>query len=77
MKSGHDDKRMELTEHLGELRTRILRCIWYLVIGSVVAYQFFAPIYNFMYKPLSDEIKRMNITRKVEVAQKQVKEENR
>ena len=75
MKSGHDDKRMELTEHLGELRTRILRCIWYLLIGSVIAYQFFAPIYAFMYKPLSNEIKRMNIKRTADVAKQQVTDE--
>lgn len=63
MKSGHDDKRMELTEHLGELRTRILRCIWYLLLGAVLAYQFFTPIYNFMYAPLHDELTKLNAQR--------------
>lgn len=47
-----DDKRMELTEHLGELRSRIMRCILYLVAGSTVAYFFFKPIYNFLFAPM-------------------------
>ena len=72
MKSETDDKRMELTEHLGELRTRIIRCIWYLVIGSVLAYQFFTPVYGLMYAPLHNEIDRMNKTRTLEEAKKQI-----
>jgi sec-independent protein translocase protein TatC len=54
---------MELTEHLGELRTRILRSIMYLVVGAVIAYQFFAPIYAILYQPLKQEIDRQNKTR--------------
>jgi sec-independent protein translocase protein TatC len=51
---------MELTEHLGELRSRILRSIMYLVVGAIVAYQFFAPLYGLLYRPLEKEIKRQN-----------------
>lgn len=72
MKSGHDDKRMELTEHLGELRTRILRCIWYLLLGAIIAYQFFTPIYAFMSAPLHNELDGLNKERAKVEAQRQV-----
>lgn len=54
------EKRMELTEHLGELRTRLLRSMMYLVVGAVIAYQFFSPIYGIMYRPLEKEINKQN-----------------
>lgn len=76
MKSGHDDKRMELTEHLGELRTRILRCIWYLLLGSILAYQFFKPIYSFMYLPLQQEIERTNGVRTNQEAQRRIEKDH-
>ena len=56
----HEEKRMELTEHLGELRTRIIRSIWYLVIGSIIGYQFFPVFYGALYRPLSREMARQN-----------------
>jgi sec-independent protein translocase protein TatC len=56
----YDEKRMELTEHLGELRMRIIRSCWYLVLGAIITYQFFAPIYGFFYKPLQAEMSRQN-----------------
>ena len=58
-----DDKRMELTEHLGELRTHIIRSIWYLVIGAVIAYNFFGPLYGAMYRPLERELTQRNAAR--------------
>ncbi len=63
-----DDKRMELTEHLGELRTHIIRSMWYLVIGAVVAYNLFAPLYGSMYRPLEREMMK----RDMEMAKKTV-----
>jgi sec-independent protein translocase protein TatC len=72
MKSEYDDKRMELTEHLGELRTRIIRCIWYLFLGSVLAYQFSTPIYDFMYRPLHNQIDQLNLIRASKEAKRQV-----
>lgn len=48
-----DDKRMELTEHLAELRTRIMRSILYVVIGAIVAYFLVRPIYDFFYQPMA------------------------
>jgi sec-independent protein translocase protein TatC len=58
-----DDKRMELTEHLGELRVRLMRSLWYLVIGAIVAYQFFSPLYMLLYRPLDAEVKKQNAIR--------------
>jgi len=48
-----DDKRMELTAHLQELRSRIMRSLLYLVAGAILAFVFFKPIYKFMSKPIS------------------------
>jgi sec-independent protein translocase protein TatC len=56
-----DDKRMELTEHLAELRSRIVRIIFYLVIGASVAYYKFQAIYGFLQRPLVDGMKGRNI----------------
>ena len=64
--SGNDalhDKRMELTEHLGELRTRIMRSIMYIIVGAIVAYQFFPLLYGALYRPLSQEMRRQNSAR--------------
>lgn len=54
------EKRMELTEHLGELRTRLIRSILALVVGAFIAYQFFTPLFGFLYKPLHLEMERQN-----------------
>lgn len=59
----YDDKRMELTEHLGELRSRIMRSILYLIVGATLAYQFFSPLYSFLYRPLQHEMNQQNKTR--------------
>ena len=55
-----DEKRMELTEHLGELRSRIMRMLVYLLIGSVFAYYMFPTMYGFLYRPLHAEMVRQN-----------------
>jgi sec-independent protein translocase protein TatC len=61
---------MELTEHLGELRGHIIKSIWYLILGAIIAYQFFGPIYGFLYRPLAKEMKQLNELRtKREIAQ--------
>lgn len=51
---------MELTGHLSELRSRIIRSLLYLVLGAIIAYQFFAPLYGFLYRPLEKEMQRQN-----------------
>ncbi len=60
MANSSQDKRMELTEHLGELRTHIIRSIWFLILGAIIAYQFFGPIYGMLYRPLNREMSRVN-----------------
>ena len=55
-----DDRRMELTAHLQELRTRIMRSLIYLILGAVLAYVYFTPIYDFLTKPVSLTMKRIN-----------------
>lgn len=49
-----DDKRMELTEHLGELRSRIMRCILYIATGSTISYYIFKPLYHFLFRPMEE-----------------------
>ncbi len=48
-----NDGQMELIEHLAELRSRIFRAILYLIIGMVLTYNFFGPLYNLISEPLS------------------------
>lgn len=66
------DKRMELTEHLAELRTHIIKSIWYLVLGAIIAYQFFGPLYGFLFKPLEKELDRLNNARIHKMVEAQV-----
>lgn len=47
-----DEKRMELTEHLAELRSRIIRCILYITVGACICYHFFKPIYRVLFLPM-------------------------
>ncbi|MCS6777126.1 MAG: twin-arginine translocase subunit TatC [Chloroherpetonaceae bacterium] len=63
-KDPNPERRMELTEHLAELRARLIRSILYMIVGAIIAYQFFTPLYTFLSRPLSEEMKRQN--RKIE-----------
>src|SRR5579862_9799538 len=58
--SAEDDKRMELTEHLGELRSRILRSILYVTGGSVLSYYIFRPLYGFLFRPMAAALTKYN-----------------
>jgi len=46
------DREMELTEHLAELRTRIIRCTLYVTVGIVAAWCLYAPIYSLLFRPI-------------------------
>jgi sec-independent protein translocase protein TatC len=48
------DDRMTLTEHLAELRTRIIRCVLAIVLGVIVLQVFYNPLLRFLRKPYSD-----------------------
>ena len=43
---------MSLVDHLGELRTRLFRCILAVVAGSLVGFYYAAPVRNFLLEPL-------------------------
>lgn len=59
MASTFDEKRMELSEHLQELRTRIWRSLVYIIVASVIAYCFFTPIYAFLERPLTTTMRTL------------------
>ncbi|HOJ19995.1 MAG TPA: twin-arginine translocase subunit TatC [Armatimonadota bacterium] len=46
------DREMELTEHLAELRTRIIRCIIYGTIGMAVAWFYYPSLYALLIRPI-------------------------
>jgi sec-independent protein translocase protein TatC len=48
------DDRMTLTEHLTELRTRIIRCLLAVVLGIVVIITFYDPVLRFLTQPYVD-----------------------
>ncbi len=48
------DAMMTLTEHLGELRTRIVRCALAITIGAVAVLAFYDPILRFLRQPYTD-----------------------
>lgn len=47
-----DDRESELSEHLEELRTRLLRCIVYIVLGAVAAWFLYDWVYDFLTGPV-------------------------
>jgi len=47
-----DDSSAPLIEHLAELRTRLIRCVVYFVIGMVICFAVATPIFNFLTAPL-------------------------
>jgi sec-independent protein translocase protein TatC len=52
-----NEKRAELTEHLAELRSRLLRSAFYLIAGGVVAWICFEPAFHFLSAPVVDALK--------------------
>jgi sec-independent protein translocase protein TatC len=48
------DDRMTLTEHLAELRTRIIRSLLAVVIGIIVMMAFYDPVLRFLLRPYKD-----------------------
>jgi sec-independent protein translocase protein TatC len=45
------DGQMTLTEHLGELRVRIIRSVLAIVVGMVIVFAFYDPILEFLRQP--------------------------
>lgn len=61
VKMADDEKRMELTEHLAELRTRILRMMLYLAIGATASFVFFPKLYLILRAPLDEGARRAHV----------------
>jgi sec-independent protein translocase protein TatC len=49
-------RQMSFLEHLEELRVRLLRSIYSILIGSIVCFIFRNQIYNYLAKPLTDAL---------------------
>ena len=47
-----EDSSAPLIEHLAELRTRLIRCVVYFLIGMVICFTVATPIFNFLTDPL-------------------------
>ena len=52
-----EERKAELTEHLGELRTRLIRSSIYLILGMIVMYVLFKPIYSLLEAPIAPILK--------------------
>lgn len=53
------DGRMALSDHLRELRARVLRVVVAFLVALAVAFVFFDPIYDFVYGPYRDAVARL------------------
>ena len=49
-----DESRMTLGEHLAELRTRLIHSVIAFIIGMVICFTVWNPIFNFLTQPLCD-----------------------
>ncbi|HEX7856575.1 MAG TPA: twin-arginine translocase subunit TatC [Sphingobium sp.] len=49
-----DESTAPLLEHLIELRARLLRCVWALLLSGIVCYYFSDKIFAFLVQPLKD-----------------------
>ncbi len=47
-----EDSSAPLIEHLAELRTRLIRCVIYFIVGMVICFTVATPIFNFLTAPL-------------------------
>jgi len=49
-----DDSTAPLLDHLTELRTRLLRCVWALLLSGIVCYYYSDKLFAFLAQPLKD-----------------------
>jgi sec-independent protein translocase protein TatC len=56
-----EDREMELWEHLSELRTRIMRSLIYLVIGTIICWWFYPILEEIVKRPLAPLEKKIHI----------------
>src|SRR5262245_31588234 len=58
----HEDREMELWEHLAELRTRIMRSLGYLVVASIVCWILYPYLLAIIKHPLDSLTQKYHIT---------------
>jgi sec-independent protein translocase protein TatC len=51
-----DEYRMPILEHLRELRTRMMRCLWAMIGGLVVGFLVAQPLFEWLAKPMVDAL---------------------
>ena len=51
-----DENKAELTEHLAELRTRLIRACVYCAVGMTIMYVLFNPIYSILSAPITNAL---------------------
>ena len=55
-----DEKKAELTEHLAELRTRLIRACVYIAVGMVVVYVFSNRVNHWLSAPINEALHRLS-----------------
>lgn len=60
-----DGRQMSFFEHLEELRQRLLRSIFALLIGTGICFYFCDDIYGWLAKPLTDTLRSLNLPDKL------------
>ena len=55
------DRPMSFTEHLGELRDRLLRSVLAVVVGFVAAYAFHEQVFGILARPVLDAMRRHGV----------------
>ena len=53
-----DDSAAPLMEHLTELRTRLIRSVLAFIVGMVICFAFWRPVFEFLTRPLCDALER-------------------
>lgn len=48
-----DDRQSEIYEHLAELRTRLIRCLIYLVVGTIIAWFLYDSLFAILTRPMT------------------------
>src|SRR5438876_1563167 len=57
----HEDREMELWEHLAELRSRIFRALIYLAVGAIVSWILYPSLEKFLKAPLQPIMDKYHI----------------
>ena len=55
-----EESKAPLVEHLAELRTRLIRSVLAFVVGMVISFAFWNPIFNFLTQPICEALQLRN-----------------